>query len=246
MQHARRRILRTLILANAKRSYCRRDRFLDQHVPKLNEAEESAKITSFAQIVGVGSVLVATATFAAAFAMPGGPDSNDKTIPPNGKAGTPTLAGLYAFHAFIISNTLAFICSTLATFSLVYIGVATVDIEKRIKLVAFSLALLISAARSFCAAFAFAIYVVLPRKVAHGTAMAACVMTVLALMDAFWFMLAIVTDTTVLLSREDWVSMSKPLLKLGSRILANTVYVFWPYIVIFGLLGIKSISGTNA
>ncbi|XP_037413686.1 ankyrin repeat-containing protein At5g02620-like [Triticum dicoccoides] len=241
--HARRRILVTLTLANGKNSFCRRDLFLDQHVPKLNEKEESDKITSFAQIVGVGSVLVATATFAATFTMPGGPNSTDPKIPPNGRGGTPTLAGLYAFDAFVISNTLAFICSTLATFSLVYTGVATVDIEKRIKLVAFSLALLISAARSFCAAFAFAIYVMLPPTVAHGTAMAACVMTVLALMDAFWFMWAIVTDTIVLVRREDWRSMPKRLMKLAARILINTVYVFWPYIVIFGLLAIKSITG---
>ncbi|KAI4979640.1 hypothetical protein ZWY2020_016393 [Hordeum vulgare] len=240
--HARRRILVTLTLTNAKMSYRRRDCFVDQHVPKLNEEEESAKITSFAQIVGVGSVLVATATFAAAFTMPGGANSSENTLP-NGIGGTPSLAGLYAFDGFIISNTLAFICSTLATFSLVYTGVATVDIEKRVKLVAFSLALLISAARSFCAAFAFAIYVVLPAKVAYGTAIAVCVMTTLSLMDAVWFIYAIVTDTTVLLNREDWGSMSKRVMKLGTRILVNAGYVFWPYLVIFGLLGIKTITG---
>ncbi|KAF6987058.1 hypothetical protein CFC21_004736 [Triticum aestivum] len=246
-RHARHRILMNLTLANAKRSFYRRDRFLDQYGPKLDEAEESQKITTFAQIGGIGSVLVATATFAATFTMPGDPSNTGPNTLANGKGGSPTFASLYAFRAFIISNTLAFICSTLATFSLVYTGVATVDIQNRIKLVAFSMELLKGAARSFCVTFGFAIYMVLPPEVARvsGTDMAACAMMILALVDAAWAILPIVTDTTILLSREDWGSMTKRLIKLGAGILANIVYVLWPYIVIFGLAAIKKISGSK-
>jgi hypothetical protein len=59
-------------------------------------------------------------------------------------AGTPLFAGQScAFDGFVISNTLAFMCSTLATFSLVYCGVAAVDMSHRLKLVTFSLAMLL-------------------------------------------------------------------------------------------------------
>lgn len=49
------------------------------------------------------SVLIATVTFGAMFAMPGGYRADDH---PN--AGSPTLAGTFAFDAFILANTLAF------------------------------------------------------------------------------------------------------------------------------------------
>ncbi|XP_047042958.1 ankyrin-1-like [Lolium rigidum] len=175
--HARRRILGTLTFADAQNGNSRRDRFMEEHneshedkirsdrLMEENERREGKKITDFAQIVGIGSVLVATATFAAAFTMPGG-FSEDKETPPMGKGGTPTLAGYYAFDGFVISNTLAFICSSLATFSLIYTGVGALDIYKRIELVSFSLALLMGAARSFCAAFAFALYVLLAQWIA--------------------------------------------------------------------------------
>ena len=187
--------------------------------------------------MGIGSVLVATATFAAAFTMPGGVRSlSDESANAKAPAGTPVLAGGYAFDGFVISNTLAFICSTLATFSLVYCGVAAVDIQRRFKLVSFSLALLLCAARSFCAAFAFSLYLLLA-QVEHGTAVAACVMTSLALLDGLWFLIASFHDTTVLLSRRTKTT----LLKLATGFIANIIYLFWPYIVIFGYMSIDAL-----
>ncbi|KAM0911658.1 hypothetical protein ACQ4PT_013281 [Festuca glaucescens] len=252
--HARRRILATLTFADAQNGNSRRDRFMEEHNESRedkiksdhwmeeNERREGKKITDFAQIVGIGSVLVATATFAAAFTMPGG-FSEDKETPPTGKGGTPTLAGYYAFDGFVISNTLAFICSSLATFSLIYTGVGALDIHKRIELVSFSLALLMGAARSFCAAFAFALYVLLA-PVDRRAAITSCTLTVLAFLDALWFMRAIFTDTALVFKRgcvklknnRGWLSLSSRLLRLGTRFLANIAYLFWPYIVIFSLL----------
>ncbi|KAM3399970.1 hypothetical protein ACQJBY_005073 [Aegilops geniculata] len=222
--HARRRILGSLTFVNAQNGNSRRDERVVTE-DKFVEKVEDQKITSFAKIVGIGSVLVATATFAAAFVMP----DKDKA------------SRSYAFNGFVISNTLAFICSALATFSLIYTGVAALDIKKRIELVSFSLALLIGAARSFCAAFAFALYVEL-NQVNHMTAIVSCTMTAVALLDALWFMRAILIDTTLVLKRAKvksntgWRSVTGRLLRLGTRFLANIAYLFWPYIVIFSLL----------
>ncbi|RLM98171.1 hypothetical protein C2845_PM06G17240 [Panicum miliaceum] len=122
-------------------------------------------------------------------------------VAPLPMAGMPVLTGSYAFEGFVVSNTLTFICSTLATFSLVYCGVAAVDIQKRIELVSFSLALLLCSARSFSAAFAFALYLLLA-NVEHGTAIASCVMTSLALLDGFWFLMASFNDMSAFLKRK--------------------------------------------
>uniref|UniRef100_A0A0A8Z805 PGG domain-containing protein n=1 Tax=Arundo donax TaxID=35708 RepID=A0A0A8Z805_ARUDO len=244
--HARRRIHGTLKFTNAQNGNCRRDRFKDHQVPLLDESEESKKITEFAQIVGICSVLVATATFAAVFTMPGGFRTDDSSpsgspslapapVPAGGPgpAGTPIMAGKYAFDGFVIANTLAFSCSTIATFSLVYCGMAAVDIEKRIKLVSLALALLNGSARSFCAAFAFALYLLLS-PVARATAIATAAMTALVLLDALRFLWLLFVDTAIVLNRKVGPAT---LLKLGTAFIVNMVYLFWPYIVIFGLLG---------
>ncbi|XP_062230083.1 protein ACCELERATED CELL DEATH 6-like [Phragmites australis] len=239
---AQRRILGMLTFANAQNGNCRRDRFKEKLVLKLDKDEESKKITEFAQIVGICSVLVATATFAAVFTMPGGTDESRGNIKlagapmPGGSepTGTPIMAGKYAFDGFIIANTIAFSCSTIATFTLVYCGTAAVDIEKRIKLVSFSLALLLGSARSFCAAFAFALYLLLS-PVAPATAIATCAMTALVLLDALIFLRMLLVDTAIVLSRK--VGAVALLKYLGTGFIVNMVYMFWPYIILFGLLG---------
>ncbi|CAN6359575.1 unnamed protein product [Urochloa humidicola] len=165
---APRRILGMLTFANAQTANRRRDQ-IEEYNPRLtNEEEESCKIREFAHIVGIGSMLVATTTFTAAITIPGGVRTPGDVAAAAGKssaaaapAGTPVLIGSYAFDGFIVSNALAFICSPLATFSLAYCSVAAVDIHRRIKLVSFSLAMLLAVARSFCAAFAFSLYLLL-------------------------------------------------------------------------------------
>ncbi|CAL5047862.1 unnamed protein product [Urochloa decumbens] len=251
--HAQRRILGTLTFVNAQNGNCRRDRFKEKLIPKLDKDEESKKITEFAQIVGICSVLVATATFAAVFTMPGGFRTEDNegdgqakepaaAPSPAGPVGTPILAGKYAFDGFVLANTLAFSCSSIATFSLVYCGMAAVDIEKRIKLVSISLALLNGAARSFCAAFAFALYLLLS-PVALATAIATATMTALVLLDALRFLWLLFVDTLIVLNRRGGPA---PLLKLTTAFIVNMVYLFWPYIIIFGLLGGHNKSPLNS
>ena len=90
------------------------------------EAKQAKVLTESTQSLLVGSVLVATATFGAAFAMPGGYRQDDH---PNG--GTPTLARSDAFAGFMLADATAFIFSTLATAGFMYAGNSKVDLPKR-------------------------------------------------------------------------------------------------------------------
>ncbi|XP_078154105.1 uncharacterized protein LOC144549255 isoform X2 [Carex rostrata] len=71
----------------------------------------SESVMMKAQFVGLGSVLIATVTFAAAFTLPGG--TNQDT-------GTPILGRKYIFKAFVIADYYAFFCSFLITLNIVY------------------------------------------------------------------------------------------------------------------------------
>ncbi|CAN6252089.1 unnamed protein product [Urochloa humidicola] len=242
--HARRRILDTLIFVKAQNGTSRRDSFKEKLVPKLDKDEESKKISDFAQIIGICSVLVATATFAAGFAVPGGLWTDDPKSPasapppsPGGPIGTPIMAGKYAFDGFVLANTLAFGCSTIATFSLVIWGMAAVDIENRIMLLNVSLQLLNGAARSFCAAFAFAFYLLLS-PVTPTTAIAtASTVTALVLIDALRFLWLLLVDTVIVWNRNRGQGGLMVLVKSITAFIVNMVYLFWPYIIIFSLLG---------
>jgi hypothetical protein len=202
------------------------------------------------------ALLVATVTFTAAITIPGGVWGPGDSSTATGKklvasppplplaAGTLLFAGQsYAFDGFVISNTLAFMCSTLATFSLVYCGVAAVDMNHRLKLVTFSLAMLLCSARSFCAAFTFALYLLLA-KVEHGTAIASIVMTSFALLDGIYFLLESIYDLTAVLRtrvKTLWVITTGPIIGF----LVNALYPFWPYVVIGGYLLYHSLKGSR-
>lgn len=80
------------------------------------------------QVLSVGSVLIVTVTFGATFALPGGYRADDHT-----DGGSPTLDGRYAFLAFVIANTVAFICSSIATVGFMYSGSPMVHLESRTK-----------------------------------------------------------------------------------------------------------------
>jgi Domain of unknown function len=63
------------------------------------------------QLNGLGSVLIATVAFAAAFTIPGGYNQDH---------GTPVLARRYMFNAFILANALAFMTAFLSIFVLLF------------------------------------------------------------------------------------------------------------------------------
>ena len=64
------------------------DHFEEQYIKPLDEKEESKKMTSSTQTLGLGSVLMASVAFAASFTLPG--DYGD-----NGK---PNLSGRYVWE----------------------------------------------------------------------------------------------------------------------------------------------------
>ncbi|KAL6861376.1 hypothetical protein ACP4OV_017076 [Aristida adscensionis] len=133
---------------------------------KVDEDKESQDLTNATQVMGIVSVLVATVTFASAFTLPGG---SYQSAGDGGVPGTPILSGSYGFQAFIFADVLAFICSSLATFSLVFSGVPAMERSIRYKYVNISAILLHISGSSLVAAFALGLYMVLA-PVAHTTA----------------------------------------------------------------------------
>ena len=107
-------IYRALKFARARGGASREDHFdenyEDHHGVKTNYKEKELEmLKDSTQSQSIGPVLIATVTFGAMFALPGGYRADTSK-----EGGTPTLAGTFAFHAFMIANTLAFICSIVA------------------------------------------------------------------------------------------------------------------------------------
>jgi hypothetical protein len=119
----------------------------------------------------IGSVLIATVTFGATFAVPGGYIADDHS-----SGGSPILARRYAFDAFIVSNTLAFVFSAMATIGLMYSGSPLYNTRSRLMNLGIAVYLLSISITSLAAAFALAAYVVLA-LVAHKTAVATCILS---------------------------------------------------------------------
>ncbi|WVZ54581.1 hypothetical protein U9M48_005355, partial [Paspalum notatum var. saurae] len=165
--------------AGAKRgTTCREDHLKEKyeqiHGPQTeHEKKDMEAVKDSTETLCIGSVLIATVTFGATFALPGGYRADD-----HANGGTPTLAGRYIFDAFVIANTLAFILSSAATLLLIRSGCPYVNIQSR-KLCSM-LAYFFAEVSVTClvAAFATAVYSVLG-TVAHNTAITACVLSLL-------------------------------------------------------------------
>ncbi|XP_062193523.1 uncharacterized protein LOC133896904 [Phragmites australis] len=123
LKNSESRICYALFNAGAKNGVSRRDHMIEKYkdihrVKSDDDTKELDDLKDSTQTLSIGSVLIATVTFGATFALPGGYIQDDH---PNG--GTPTLAGSYAFDAFMVANTLAFICSTIATVGFMHSGI---------------------------------------------------------------------------------------------------------------------------
>ncbi|KAF3339015.1 ankyrin repeat-containing protein [Carex littledalei] len=132
------------------------DQFVDEHTTKEDAEKENEKLSKAMQTIGLGSVLIATATFAAAFTMPGGYRADDHP-----QAGSPTLADKYAFKAFLVSDALAFFFAFHSTMILLFRGVTSSKPHLKKYFVSFALQYIIWASRCTAISFALAIYVVL-------------------------------------------------------------------------------------
>ncbi|XP_066374531.1 protein ACCELERATED CELL DEATH 6-like [Miscanthus floridulus] len=159
----------SLLYSGAPHGGGRPDLSYEKHSSERDVVEESKKYTEATQVTSIVTALIATVAFASAFTLPGGYRADGAAA-----AGTALLAGKsYAFDAFILADTLAFIFSMAATCSLVYAGLPVMDISIRNWYFNVSAFLLQSAARSLVAAFGLALYVVLA-PVDHKTAVAVC------------------------------------------------------------------------
>ncbi|KAL6606231.1 hypothetical protein ACP70R_041884 [Stipagrostis hirtigluma subsp. patula] len=237
-------IYNMLIILGAKHGSCRWDHIQENctsHcIPKpgdkdnkqevrahvFDEKEESEKLTSSTQTLGIGAVLIATVTFGATFALPGGNIADDH---PHG--GTPTLAGRWYFDAYIVANTLAFICSSVATLGLMYSGMAMVTLPVRRLHFFISLFFATSSVTSLTTAFALGVYLLLA-PVARPTAILICSISPLVLIykNAQVLRDHVVGSFPVFCRRGFWVW----LMSTVRFILIRMLMELWPFAVIFG------------
>jgi hypothetical protein len=177
------------------------------------------------QAHSITSVLIATVAFGATFALPGGYIADDHT---NG--GTPTLAGRYAFDAFMIANTLAFIFSAAAIICIARGGSPTFNRQSRIVYLVITFTFMKISVTCFTAAFALGVFAVLS-PVAHKTAIPICAISPLVVLcnnAEFWL-------KSLILAPSYWVRKGPLWTILGymGLVLWNTFYEFWPFILIF-------------
>jgi hypothetical protein len=118
---------------------------------KKNEEEEDG----FTKTGTVGSVLIATMAFTAAFTVPGGFVADDHP-----GAGTATLARRFAFRAFIVSASMAFLSSIIATAFHMYGGTKGIPRDHRIRYSSLASGFVPVATQFIIAAFAFGIHLV--------------------------------------------------------------------------------------
>ncbi|CAL5034052.1 unnamed protein product [Urochloa decumbens] len=221
------RILRlSLEYAGAPHGGGRPELFYEKHIPKSDIDEVSKKHTEATQVMSIVTVLIATVTFASAFTLPGNYRGD----------GTPVLAGSYAFDAFILADTLAFICSSLATGTLVYAGLPAMDISIRHRYLNISASLLQSSTRSFVAAFALALYLVLA-PLDRTTAVAICV---IIFSSSLWGNMGAWRKTSVANTVRARIGIRGPAVWFYTRaIFPSVLRHFGSYIIIFGLPSIR-------
>lgn len=178
IQDSKARIPYYLNDVGAKRGICLRDysEENDSAAQARHDEKMHVKVKDETQSLCIGSVLIATVTFGASFAMPGGYRADDHT---NG--GTPTLAGRYGFDAFTVANAFAFTFSTMATISLMSSGSPMIDLRSRTFNLSMAFRFMAISVTSLIAAFTLATYMILA-PVAHKTAVAVCVLSSLALL----------------------------------------------------------------
>ncbi|KAG2481299.1 protein ACCELERATED CELL DEATH 6-like isoform X1 [Panicum virgatum] len=193
------------------------------------EGTISSTLTSAAQVMGILSVLVTTVTFASAFTLPGGyrADGGDA-------AGTPVLAGSYAFEAFVLADAMAFICSLLATSFLLYAGVPAFTLTDRFQTVNEAYGLMMHSARSLVAALGLGLYVAL-----HPVA------RTIALVIAVWMSMLVygfTKDSEGIDYMFSYPIIPRQKLSAWSRVLGWIIYLLerlWSYILIFGVPAIR-------
>ncbi|KAF7087309.1 hypothetical protein CFC21_090510 [Triticum aestivum] len=226
-QNSEAKIQLALEFAGAKRGVFRMDYFEEYDIvqARQDEKHQMEMVKDMTQNLCIGSVLIATVTFGASFAMPGGYRADDHT---NG--GTPTLAGRYAFDAFTLANAHAFTLSTMAIISLMSSGSPLHNTRTRKLNLRMAFYFMLISITSLVVAFAIGIYMMLA-PVAHKTAVAVCVLSSLAL---FYQNLDFIVKNIVLIGP---LCMRKGIaytfILSTFSIMSNVVLEHWPILVIF-------------
>uniref|UniRef100_M8BDC4 Uncharacterized protein n=1 Tax=Aegilops tauschii TaxID=37682 RepID=M8BDC4_AEGTA len=165
-QNSEAKIHLALKFAGAKCGISRQDNFEENDI--IQETQDDNKnmeiVKEGTQTLCIGSVLIATVTFGATFAMPGGYRADD-----HNNGGTPTLAGRYAFDAFTLANALAFTFATMATISLMSSGSPLYNIRSRKMHLGMAFYFMKISLASLVAAFAIGTYMMIS-PVAHKAA----------------------------------------------------------------------------
>ena len=104
----------------------------------------------------IASVLIATVAFAAAFTVPGGFIADD-----HAQAGTAILSRRFAFRAFVVSDTIAFSCSIVATCFQIYGSAPSIPHGHRSWYTLLASGLVPVGSQFMIAAFAFGFHLVL-------------------------------------------------------------------------------------
>ncbi|TVU38782.1 hypothetical protein EJB05_12169, partial [Eragrostis curvula] len=130
------------------------DGFHAAHGGNDNPIEEPASENE--DLRTIASVLIATVAFAAAFTVPGGFVADDHP-----SAGTAILAKRFAFKAFIVSDTIAFLCSIVATSFLIYGGSREIPRNHQREYNVLASGLVPVAVQFLIAAFAFGLHLVM-------------------------------------------------------------------------------------
>ncbi|CAD6269083.1 unnamed protein product [Miscanthus lutarioriparius] len=219
-------IQETLIAANATRGVFRRDANMQEYSPQSdaeNGEKGSAIVSNSTQFLSVGFVLITTMAFGATFALPGWYIADDHT-----HGGTPTLARVKQFQGFMMANTLAFFCSSLAVLSLVFAGTPTVELPMRYMHYNISIWLSLNAVGSLAITFAIAVYILIT-PVAAKTSLA---VIVVILSIGILHSPSVNENFTVLLL----VLCIRPgILPLLRSSISKVMFLMcWPLIVIFG------------
>uniref|UniRef100_A0A0D9XCL8 PGG domain-containing protein n=1 Tax=Leersia perrieri TaxID=77586 RepID=A0A0D9XCL8_9ORYZ len=191
-------------------------RWIGRHCQRYTESDQNFSI---------GAVLIVTVTFAATFTMPGGYVSSDDDRV--AIRGTPVLAGTYFFDAFVIANTLAFILSGLATFSLMYAGYTPLDFAFRETCALLALELLHRSVRCVGIAFVVGTYVMLA-SVAPRVVAAVFVVSAMGLLYISFEVWTLALMTLALLIRGE-ISAA---VKVGLQSVGVALWSCWPFAVI--------------
>ncbi|XP_071674411.1 uncharacterized protein [Lolium perenne] len=226
-QNSETRIHYALKVVHARSGNCRRGHFEENynHQLKHTQREELKNMKESTQTLCIGAVLIATVTFGATFALPGGYRDDEHT---NG--GTPTLAGRYAFDAFILASTLSFILSAMSIVGLKYSGYSILNPHSRRIYFLVALYFASMSITCFMVAFALGLYMVLA-PVAHKSAITIGVISPLVILcnkTEFWIKWALLARP--LCTR---IGLIRTLVLVTTRILFNTLMEFWPIIFIF-------------